>query len=819
MKTNQELEKCGERLSFYNLFTEKKLSIEIPIIQRDYAQGRKSQSEVRIKFLDALYSYLDENIAGRDLDFVYGSISEIEGKKVFIPLDGQQRLTTLFLLHWYLALLVNRKSELEKNLTSDGKSLFTYETRASAREFCDALLLKNIDYLGLRSSYKISNIIQNCSWYFMSWKYDPTIQAMLVMLDEIETKFGERADFFERLTVIEKPIITFQFLDLKEFHLTDDLYIKMNSRGKPLSPFENFKAKLEQKIEKLFKEDTIVFELKSSAGSRMVSAHHYFSNMIDTVWLNYFWEIGGYNPKLVDGNMINFIRVVLSNSYALINNDNNQNNLRILFKSQDAKTDEIDLTNLSYFDYLNLGAITKQAIDVLIASFEKLISISKLPEDSLPDVFHYQHGYMFEKVADYTLSAQERLRFYAFLEYLILYEDKIDGLKDWMRVVYNLTENTRIDDADILQSGLKEIKALIPFAPNILSWITNKDNSINLFYSRQVEEERIKAFLLIKNTKWKDKIWETEKHSFIQGQIGFLFEFSGILQYYSMNGNCSWCEKEDVKFFNLFNNYVDKAIATFDYLQKRKDEEYLWERAVLSKGDYLIPNSYHRYHFLTTTGLTERDNSWKRLLRLNRDNELEDKRGYIKDVFDDVRFDPTDVVKSFLEILKNKVTDWRFYFINRPQLVQYCKKGFIRKDDNLNIQLLETTKLTYHYELRTIELYLNSFENKSFSPLEGLKYVCEYGYEGHSHIHVGEFRNKSYAYSVNIYYKNNSYSILMQKILTNLTSEGHDPDLQTICSNIGFAENDRSGLLINISKDSEVVSVIKDLTAKLNEIK
>ena len=37
----------------------------------------------------------------------------------------------------------------------------------------------------------------------------------------------------------KEPIITFIFMDLNEYRLTDDLYIKMNSRGKPLSKFEN----------------------------------------------------------------------------------------------------------------------------------------------------------------------------------------------------------------------------------------------------------------------------------------------------------------------------------------------------------------------------------------------------------------------------------------------------------------------------------------------------------------------------------------------------------------------------------------------------
>ena len=74
--------------------------IIIPIIQRDYAQGRKDSdiNRVRDRFLKSLYMAVTEKPI--TLDFVYGDIDE-EGNMT--PLDGQQRLTTLFLLHWYAA--------------------------------------------------------------------------------------------------------------------------------------------------------------------------------------------------------------------------------------------------------------------------------------------------------------------------------------------------------------------------------------------------------------------------------------------------------------------------------------------------------------------------------------------------------------------------------------------------------------------------------------------------------------------------------------------------------------------------------------------
>ena len=106
--------------------------IVIPLIQRDYAQGRidNEVNRVRSRFLEALYKAVTGNPI--TLDFVYGDIDE-DG--TMTPLDGQQRLTTLFLLHWYAA---------KKEKVSEEKytflSRFSYETRYSARYFCAELV-------------------------------------------------------------------------------------------------------------------------------------------------------------------------------------------------------------------------------------------------------------------------------------------------------------------------------------------------------------------------------------------------------------------------------------------------------------------------------------------------------------------------------------------------------------------------------------------------------------------------------------------------------------------------------------------------------
>jgi uncharacterized protein with ParB-like and HNH nuclease domain len=99
--------------------------VEVPIVQRDYAQGRQDAhaKTVRLNLLNDMRAAILEETPPLDLNFVYG---KAEGEK-FIPIDGQQRLTTLFLLH----LFAFRDDKTKKTFLNK----FTYETRITSREF------------------------------------------------------------------------------------------------------------------------------------------------------------------------------------------------------------------------------------------------------------------------------------------------------------------------------------------------------------------------------------------------------------------------------------------------------------------------------------------------------------------------------------------------------------------------------------------------------------------------------------------------------------------------------------------------------------
>ena len=168
----------SEETSFNGLFTQvfehglRVHRIEVPLIQRDYAQGRPDVPTTRIRhrFLDALIAAAVGE-GPLSLDFVYGDLDN----GALLPLDGQQRLTTLFLLHWYLAArcgLLGQEHMWKR---------FSYSTRASARLFCERMGQCQPVLDGSPPSYWLTDQ----PWYLQTWEHDPTIQSMMVVLDDI----------------------------------------------------------------------------------------------------------------------------------------------------------------------------------------------------------------------------------------------------------------------------------------------------------------------------------------------------------------------------------------------------------------------------------------------------------------------------------------------------------------------------------------------------------------------------------------------------------------------------------------------------------
>lgn len=255
-------------------------SVEIPLIQRDYAQGRTDPraSDIRERFLDVLHEALTE---GQDvgLDFVYGEVED----GTLRPLDGQQRLTTLFLLHWYLGYRTEQLGD------SQQWTSFSYATRPTARLFCEKLVTAQPP----PDEPDPKAWIVDQPWYLYVWRNDPTIQAMLVMIDAIHRRFADcdPASAWQRLVDPDAPAISFQLLPIDDMGSGEDLYIKMNSRGKPLTPFENFKARFERAI--------------AWAGDRAAE----FDHRVDGSWSDILWRLRG-DDDIVDDEFLRYLAFI-----------------------------------------------------------------------------------------------------------------------------------------------------------------------------------------------------------------------------------------------------------------------------------------------------------------------------------------------------------------------------------------------------------------------------------------------------------------------------------------------------------------------------
>ncbi len=83
---------------------------------------------------------------------------------------------------------------------------------------------------------------KNAYWFSDQYRLDPTIDAVLNTLETIHTFYSKLQEKGTLYLNLDK--IVFYVLPMDQFKLTDDLYIKLNARGKLLSSFENLKADL-----------------------------------------------------------------------------------------------------------------------------------------------------------------------------------------------------------------------------------------------------------------------------------------------------------------------------------------------------------------------------------------------------------------------------------------------------------------------------------------------------------------------------------------------------------------------------------------------
>ena len=608
--------------------------ILIPMIQRDYAQGREDEEtkRKRERFLDALYDAL-YSPDGITLDFIYGSVETIAGRENLIPLDGQQRLTTLFLLHWYAA----KKDGIAENEYSFLRG-FSYDTRSSSRKFCERLIVFDPSFKA-----RLSDEIRDQSWFPLDWENDPTIRAMLVMLDAIDLKFRDVGSMWDAL--VNQRKITFYFLSIKNMGLTDEIYIKMNSRGKPLTPFEDLKAELERNLRNIDEEFADRVAIK-----------------IDNSWTDLLWQytkppVQEYdNPidhfsdnYIVDDAFLNYFRFVCDiicykEAGSIKNRTNNVYELVDLYFSSDkAEAEDHFRTLESYFDcWLNIDGYhdAKSFFNSFSSTSHTIGKITKGKDDI--DILG---KCLKPNPDDFTLPC--KIFLYAVIEYL-RHKDTI-GKSDFLRrirIINNLIENSRSSE---LNDGNNRIRDVLLQVDSIMcSGVIRDDDDIGANFNKyQLKEEKIKAEYLAVHHDSTEYIFSLEDHELLHGQVGIVLFGNDD----TVDIPPSITIKDYVsRFKSLFDCDWDKvscAMMTFgNYSQE--DGNY-WRKRVGGNLKESWKLLFHKFSINEDSGYNKTRYVLRKLLETNED--------FSNEKLDDIIFDYLGKCE------REQRYPWEYYFI------------------------------------------------------------------------------------------------------------------------------------------------------------
>lgn len=737
------------------------LGIEVPPIQRDFAQGRETEhaSKVRKSILDSICKALENN-EQLSLEFVYGKIYGLKNEEelrknkntvqslvnsvrdyaltidltlkditvedksfeksdlvYLIPLDGQQRLTTLFLLHWYIAKRLGNKEALQV------LSRFRYKTRKSSTSFLKLLtdeqlflnfeIDENIEEKDMKKR-KLYNEITNLEYFSTSWLNDPTVKAMLIMIQDIHIRLQSHTQ--EKLkgywiSLTKKQLLWFDFLDLKDFNLSDELYVKMNARGKQLSSFENFKAWLFDSV----KEKELINN----------SIWESYSRKFDVEWNDIFWNQKNDNIFDIDKAYFNFFKLLFLYDNLKIVKVNGTNFVK------DAKELAIFdvVINDKFFDWENL------CDDLFKSKIENYLQIlSYCAEFRTEDKYLNDFFDFLFTIKGISPSWQYLIKNYPILSFISHKEKSLKDyseedfiqLNEYHRIIFNLLDNSIIDNQGLYQSAITEIDKLTAdlknLEYNINDWVANlKYSTKSVFTEQQILEEILK-YRLFTDDEWKKLILEAEKVSYFERQLNFWF----------FRANISLLKDDfDIKLLSDFNrkenfkNTTIKINKLFDETGIYREGDFsenIFERALLSKTDYLLEENGYKC-FGRNAG---RDVSWKRLFF--RDRNSQQTNDALLEVFDLEFSIIKDSFQYYIEynISKNKIEDWRRAFVTNKDLFSYLGNyKYIRHITNHGWVIIKDGYKTYigpHYELFSLAFFLKNLKGKIFSPFNEANY-------------------------------------------------------------------------------------------------
>ncbi len=698
----------AKKLHFYQLL-ELFSAIKIPPIQRDYAYGLTSKNyEIGKGLVESIYNSLQSK-ESLLLNFVYGKGKEGQS---FVPIDGQQRLTTLFLFYWYIF----KVTSFDEGMDSLIK--FSYSTRDTTKRFCK-YLCNDFDF---DPNQNITEQITDCTWYSQSFANDPSVKSMIKMLEEIQRKYDKSSDFedHKELLISDDCPVQFLWFNLENINNEDDLYIKMNSRGKQLSDFEVFKAGLEGSDS--LKSILDLMQLQ-------ISDKEYISKF-NNEYLDCFFA---YWRKKADTGIMEFIKALVRDEFLIA-----ASNLGVTQKEyRDYYKVIFELNGKDFFkffssgDYNNLfhkkgiknGKLINEESFILIDKVLNHFCDSSFYELKAPDAF-YTDYYLEESIIkddEYRDNNISRIdvRRYAIVSFLNKFgipktEDELYGYFQWKRFIQNLSRNLDLNSAETTIETMAIIKKTVKSInensnDSVLSAIEGAKNYEELskknFIRPQFEEESLKASLIRGNDEWRDIILDAE-HYFSDGQLSFLLFFS--------TESGSFC-------LDKFSYYLQLCKKLFDSEKRLQSSvnKCLFEKALLCMEDKTNSQMGHLLKQDNSSAYSFCLGNFSKLFSNSKDVNERKKQWEIVKCLLDLILETSDFNARLEEIIsQNTIPNncWKKYFIDNDLFSvgmgndDFHNTIYIGKDDTL-LMLTKKSERSRSAEINTLLLYLKMKNN------------------------------------------------------------------------------------------------------------
>lgn len=671
--------------------------IYVPEFQRNYLQGDDSNESIKYKrnrLLDDIFSCIESQSKSIDLGFIYGRVEDSYKRKLFYPYDGQQRLTTLYFLYLLIYFKFKNYDEIQ---SFKNKKKLSYQTRISTNRFIESFLSWILDSKERDNIYNdfwnkdgkdLKGFIMSQDWFMMTeWNYDVSIINMLSIIVEISERvkyLGDRIGIVNFIDKDENNPFQFDFIYVDDISKSDDLYIKINARGKALSPFENLKSD----IDKYWKDED--------------------KTKLDAEWTEYVWNQLDVNDKNKEKSFDNSFYNLLSNIFYLqylvsLKDINDKILIEIENKYKKGIVDKEWITPklcstscpmISSFLDAMIGSF-KSIKDKQIESVNRKIfglgdyqnnnGQNKMERADLFEVFVYY----------YSVSS-------LFTENDMEFTDKRNLLNEIETVTNRIIENQRpyLDSPTNLVKALKSVKVLIDNSiksHGVYKFFLSIDNdtkeSIRIgLMKEQVEEEILKAKLIDKDSRYVALFNKGYSELKNKGQLGFIF--------YLVTNNKSLSK---IGIENVFYESFDKTLKQIIFIQNFIIGEFtnyeLLLRAILAKakGSFFWERRNNLLSFPLLNN--DRDISLHTFLNCYSSNNPEDVEykfnllyglREVLNLFDPNKDNIEEVLKRIIEDYKKTDSNvWYKFFVIYDGVFKQCRNGNIYHYSDKYVLLLD----------------------------------------------------------------------------------------------------------------------------------